>query len=490
MAKIVLSSEDVTVKNTERYKIYAGEKTTGGPGGYESVYLTNEGDLADEELYSHLRQMDGRFLSGESQSLRQRNGYEFIKALRDSKEIGIASGFKPSGPSHIGHELVASSLANLQRNGMQVFMPIADVECEMDGKSNEDYFFWAADNLLDWGAGGVDLDASHVYLQSEERRVNDLAYLAARGLTFDFAIDTYSFKKLCGDSNAKDSEKVSGEFPFLFAGITQVGDILLPQHPDFANYHSIMLSGQDQDGHMKMTDGLARKLIEAESDFLGIQIQTPPSGLYISHIRGLVGGEDGDQKMSSRLSSSTGTIYLGSGHRNLDVEGRVVENLEKFDWARDLNNRNVKMATLDFIRYVEHFNDAANLNFEEMCNTPKYRAQVRLGLSNEKEVQQQAQATRDQMLLGFCESKGVDVTNTVRGALESFLRNHHRKREEILDYAVQLAEVLDPIGWSEVDTPDAPEFWKTPKKAIVDPSLRNKTKWYDIVVKFKDKLIP
>ncbi|PJE62518.1 hypothetical protein COU88_04580, partial [Candidatus Roizmanbacteria bacterium CG10_big_fil_rev_8_21_14_0_10_39_6] len=79
----------------------------------------------------------------------------------------------------------------------------------MDPKmTKEQYEFWAADNLLDWGANGVNLDAAHVYLQSEEHRVNQLAHIVARSLKFEFAADIYGMNKLVSD------------FPFLFAGIT------------------------------------------------------------------------------------------------------------------------------------------------------------------------------------------------------------------------------------------------------------------------------
>ena len=83
---------------------------------------------------------------------------------------------------------------------MQVFIPVADIECAMDPKLSKDqYEFWAADNLLDWGANGVNLDAAHVYLQSEEFRVNTLSYIVARGLSFKLATDIYGAQKLIDD---------------------------------------------------------------------------------------------------------------------------------------------------------------------------------------------------------------------------------------------------------------------------------------------------
>lgn len=190
---------------TNRYEISYNEIAKGGPGGYESVYLTSEADPVNEELYSLIGKMKGRLLPAEQKSLRQRNAVTLIQAIKENKNSGIASGFKPSGAYHFGHKLTSSTVAFFQQNGFQIFMPVADSECMLDKKlSQEQYMYWAADNLLDWGANGVNLDATHTYLQSEEHRVSNMAYLLARGLSFDLAIDTYGLEKLCGNPGKKD----------------------------------------------------------------------------------------------------------------------------------------------------------------------------------------------------------------------------------------------------------------------------------------------
>jgi len=247
---------------TKRYIISVNEISKGGPAGYESIYLSGEGNPATDELYSLMGCLDGTCLPIKSRSIRQRNGETLTDALKNKKPMGIASGFKPSGAYHFGHKLTSSTVAFFQRNGVQVFIPIADIEADLDTKlTKEEYRYWAADNLLDWGANGVDLDAAHVYLQSEEHRVNKLAYIVARSLDFELPLDIYGVKKLIED------------YPFLFAGITQVGDIILPQYTDFGNYHSFMVSGQDQDGHMKMTIELVRRSLEAKREIPGLYHQ-------------------------------------------------------------------------------------------------------------------------------------------------------------------------------------------------------------------------
>ena len=152
-----------------------------------------------------------------------RNVEELLNYLSDPSSYGIASGRKPSGPCHFGHKLVIETISFFQKNGAQIFVPIADNEASLDPKikMESQYKYFTADNLLDWGASGLNLDAAHIYLQSEEIRVMTISYAVARKLDMSLAIDVYG------------KETFADEMNFLFAGITQVGDILLPQHPDF-----------------------------------------------------------------------------------------------------------------------------------------------------------------------------------------------------------------------------------------------------------------
>src|SRR3989338_2054737 len=334
---------------TNRYKITVEEILEGGPSGYESVYLTSEGNPASDNLYKVLDNFKGKLLPASGRIIRQRNGEALVEALEAGKPVGIASGFKPSGAYHFGHKLTSAAVTFFQKNGTQIFVPVADIECDMDTRiSREEYQYWAADNLLDWGANGVNLDAAHAYLQSEETRVNTLAYFAARSLKFDFAADIYGMQKLVKD------------FPFLFAGVTQVGDILLPQHKDFGNYHSFMVSGQDQDGHMKMTVALTKATLDSGIELQGVQ--TVPSGFYIQHIRGI----SGDKASSSKAA---GTLYLGSGPEKEDLTERIKSTLRKVDCA---NTGDLEKCALDMVRYIDFFNSGSRVSFGELSASREY----------------------------------------------------------------------------------------------------------------------
>jgi len=463
----------MTYINTGRYKIKYREIKRGGPGGYESVYLTNEADPASKELYSLIKKMNGRLLPAEQNVIRQRNAATLIQTIQEGKNTGIVSGFKPSGAYHFGHKLASSAVSFFQKNGFKIFMPVADLECMLDKKfSEEQYMYWAADNLLDWGANGIDLDATHVYLQSEEHRVSNLAYLLARGLSFGLALDTYGIEKLCGNANIVGD---NGEFPFLFAGITQVGDILLPQHKDFGNAHSFMVSGQDQDGHMKMTVELTKRALKSGIYLAGIS--KIPSGLYIPHIRGIIG------KASS--SKPETTIYLGSGPQRLDLENRIKNSKEKLEKA--LNNpdmrKNINLAALDMIRYIDFFNQRGNVDFAGFLEDMPISLKNRIEQEPNGEIKS---ALIDEYLMAECEKVGQDNVSLVRDYLPEALREHQRKREIVLNYATAKR------GYPDVRAKECtrPIFWNVPKEAVVEDSKRNNTRWEDIVFSMKDRLIP
>jgi len=455
---------------TSCYEITFKEVSKKGPGGYESTYLTSEGFPAPDKLYKELKKLQGSVLPIENKTIRHRNGATLTGALENKKSLGIASGFKPSGPYHFGHKLTSSIVSFFQKNGVQIFMPIADVECEMDSRTlKKQYLYWAADNLLDWGANGVNLDASHVYLQSEERRVNDLTYRVARELKFGLTVDTYGLEKMIKD------------FPFLFAGIAQVADILLPQHQDFRNYHSFMVSGQDQDGHMKMAVALTKKAIKNKENLYGIQ--TIPSAFYIPHIRGLIG------KASSSKEKST--LYLGPGRKGLDLEGRTKDAKDKIDTARKIKNpeteRRLRLFALDMVRYIPSFNNQSRVDFSELVSNLPVDIKRDI-LAAEDDAKKSA--IMDNYLLKECKYAKQDNLGLIMDLMKDTLKEHQMRRERVLKYAVERMEYKDPGAWSlDDEMPAAPDFWKIPKKAIVDFSKRNPTHWFHIVAAMKDKLM-
>lgn len=445
---------------TDRYCINIEEIAEGGPGGYESVYLMSEGDPARDDLYSLLDNFQGDLLPAKNKVIRQRNGQVLVSTLKEDRPFAIVSGFKPSGAYHFGHKLTSSAVAFFQKNGGQAFVPVADIECEMDKKlTREQYQYWAADNLLDWGANGVNLDAAHVYLQSEEFRVNALSYIVARSLKFKFATDIYG------------AEKMIEDFPFLFAGITQVGDILLPQHRDFGNNHSFMVSGQDQDGHMKMTVTLTDATFKSGIDMLGVE--TIPSGFYIPHIRGI----SGDKASSSKAE---GTIYLGSGPTNEGLTDRIKGSQRKLDKAKA---DHLEKCALDMVRYIDCFNRNNTVPFEKLVEHPKYREmQSALGVAVSREEQEVAQGEIDTFMINACKDYSQDNVEIIRDTLAAALTEHQQKRADVLQYAQSKSS-------SQVSLP-LPGFWAVPDRAVVAAEKRNATQWFDLIANASAQIIP
>ncbi len=387
--------------------------------------------------------------------------------------MGIASGFKPSGAYHFGHGLTSSAVVFFQKNGVQIFMPVADVEARLAGIPEKEYSYWAADNLLDWGAMGINLDATHAYLQSEEFRGFSLVpYIIGtqkEGLSFDLPFDIYG------------REKTVEDFPFIVSGITQVSDIILPKHSVFGNYHSFMVSGQDQDGHMKMTSELTQRAMRRK-DIQKLGIQTVPSGFYIPHIRGI----SGDKASSSKAE---GTLYLGSGPQQEGLDERIASTLRKFDNA---DGEHIKKCALDMVRFIDVFNKGNLVDFAEVAQTDSYKDLVkRLDSAESRTEQQKIQAELDDYLVSFCQSQGRDNVTIVRETLPTALREHQQKRETILAYAKARASYRPQGGWSwDDDKPIQPQFWKVPEKAVVDEAKRNKTQWFNIVDAVADRIIP
>ena len=454
---------------TDRYRINIEEIAKGGPGGYESTYLVSEGEPATEELYTIISGLEGKLLPSQNRIIRQRNNHLLTDALKEGRPVGIASGFKPSGAFHFGHRLTSTAASFFQKNGVQIFMPVADIECAMDPKLSDDqYQYWAADNLLDWGASGVNLDAAHVYLQSEGFRVSPLAYVVARSLNFRLAVDTYGAKKLIDD------------FPFLFAGVTQVGDILLPQHQDFGNDHSFMLSGQDQDGHMKMTIALVESMLDSKTNVLATPL-TVPSGFYIPHIRGTDG-----QKMSS--SNPEHAFFLGSGPVVQDLTERTRSTMKKLDVA---DRDQLERCSLDMIRYIEFFNGRGKVSFEGLSSELIYtELQQNLDFAKTKEEQDKAQYELDSFLIKHCNGQRQDNVSIVRDSIAEALMEYQRRREAVLNYAKDRVSNRPAGAWDlDYHKPIQPEFWQVPERAIVDESKRNTTQWFNIINRASHQII-
>jgi tryptophanyl-tRNA synthetase len=159
-----------------------------------------------------------------------------------------------------------------------VYYAIADLESLVDnGTPLKESRKIAYDNLLDLAALGIDFKKAKIYLQSEEIKVQRLAYIYSRNVTNNML------------------QAIYGKHPvgIYMAALTQVGDILLPQ-VEHGPIPVVVPVGFDQDPHIRLTRDIAKKhgLI-------------PPASTYNKFLSSLLGVT---RKMSKR--EPQGVIFL------------------------------------------------------------------------------------------------------------------------------------------------------------------------------------
>lgn len=201
-----------------------------------------------------------------------------IEAMKTGKKFAVMSGIKPSNFLHIGSKMVVDEIVYFQNHRGLVYYTFADLEALVDnGLSFEESRKFAYDNLLDLAALGINLKKARIYLQSEEIKVQRLAYLYSRNVTNNMLTAIY------------------GEHPIgmYMAALTQVADILLPQI-EHGKIPVVVPVGFDQDPHIRLTRDIAVKhgLI-------------PPASTYHKFMSSLLGVS---RKMSKR--EPQGVIYL------------------------------------------------------------------------------------------------------------------------------------------------------------------------------------
>ncbi|MCD6113759.1 MAG: tryptophan--tRNA ligase [Thermoprotei archaeon] len=170
-----------------------------------------------------------------------------IKAIKNNEEYAVMSGIKPSGIFHLGSKMTAEQIIYLQKLSpkAKVFYAIADIEAwEDNGIPFEVSINYAIENVADLIALGIDLKRTYIYLQSREPHVMRYGYFFARGITYNLLEAIYGEKHL----------------GMYMSAMVQVGDILLPQHPDFGGPKpTVVPVGADQDPHIRLTRDLAKK---------------------------------------------------------------------------------------------------------------------------------------------------------------------------------------------------------------------------------------
>lgn len=209
----------------------------------------------------------------------QRDYGRIVKAMREGSSFAVVTGMMPSGKMHIGHKMVVDQLIWYQKKGAEIYIPIADMESYsargVDFETSRKLAI--TEYITNYIALGLDFQNKdfHIYLQSENKVVEDLAYKLAK------KVNLSELKAIYGFSN-------SSNLAHVYVPMIQVADILHPQLEEFGGPKpTVVPVGPDQDPHIRLTRDIAERF-KSSYHFIS------PSSTYHRFITGLTG-----DKMSS-----------------------------------------------------------------------------------------------------------------------------------------------------------------------------------------------
>ncbi|MDR3222579.1 MAG: tryptophan--tRNA ligase [Methanobrevibacter sp.] len=200
--------------------------------------------------------------------------------INKNKDFICITGMMPSGKMHIGHKMIVDQLKWYFENGGNIFISIADMEAYATREKSlkEGKQIAINEYLVNYLALGLDLthENVNVYLQSQSKQLNDLAFKLSK------KVNLSQMKAIYGFENTTNIAHV-------YAPLVQVADILLPQTEDFCSpMPTVVPVGIDQDPHIRLTRDLA---IRFKDEFGFVS----PGSTYHRFITGLT---------SAKMSSS------------------------------------------------------------------------------------------------------------------------------------------------------------------------------------------
>ena len=195
-----------------------------------------------------------------------RNYDSVLRAMLLHKPFAVMSGFMPSGRAHFGHMMVMNEIIWHQQQGGAAFAAVADMEAHaVRGIS------WSKcrdlginEYILSLIALGFEpQENSHIYFQSENQKIRNLAFELGIEANFSEVSAIYGFS---GETHISHMESV----------MAQSADILHPQLKEFGGPKPVVIPvGADQDPHIKLTRDLAYRmrkfLVERRGDYVSIR---------------------------------------------------------------------------------------------------------------------------------------------------------------------------------------------------------------------------
>ena len=202
-------------------------------------------------------------------------GYEpVLAAMKRHEPFAVMSGFMPSGRAHFGHMMVMNEIIWHQQQGGDAYAAVADMEAHaVRGVSWErckaiginEYIL----SLI--ALGFAPKEGSHIYFQSENCPMRDLAFELGSEANFSEVSAIYGFS---GETHISHMQSV----------MAQSADILHPQLKQFGGPKPVVIPvGADQDPHIKLTRDLAYRmrkfLVEQRENYISIRGKGAPPEL-------------------------------------------------------------------------------------------------------------------------------------------------------------------------------------------------------------------
>ena len=220
-------------------------------------------------------------------------GYEdVLRAMNEHTPFAVMSGFMPSGKIHLGGKMVMDEIIWHQRMGGDAFACIADMESHsVRGVSWRDCKdIGLNEYIVSLVALGFDVEKGHIYFQSEDKRLQNLAFELGTTVNFSEISAIYGFQ---GDVN----------IAHMISVLVQNADILQPQLREYGGPKPAVIPvGVDQDPHIRLTRDIASRmrmfLVEkrfdkAQKPYISIRAKKADSGALKEIARRI----DGQKKM-------------------------------------------------------------------------------------------------------------------------------------------------------------------------------------------------
>ena len=177
-----------------------------------------------------------------------RNFEQVHDAIRKKKPWAILTGLMPSGKMHLGHKMVIDEVIYYQSIGADIFIAVADIEAfATRGLTLEETKALAVNEYIkNYIALGLKPENCHIYFQSKNQDVKDMAYTLAKKINWSTMVATYGFD---GSTN----------MAHIFSPLVQTGDILHVQLEKFGGVRPTLVPvGVDQDPHIRLSRDIAQ----------------------------------------------------------------------------------------------------------------------------------------------------------------------------------------------------------------------------------------